>query len=158
MGRLLPLLALADLALVVCALIECLSVEEHEIRALPRGAWVLIILLFSPVGGIAWYVAGRPERAATAARARSGSQDDPARAAEGARAPSPDDGVAPPAEPGRVLAPDDDPEFLRKLSERNRRDNEDMLRAWEADLLRRERDLRRARERPAEEPPGDAKA
>ena len=62
MGRLFPLLALADLAILVIALIDCLSVEEDEIRALPRVAWVFIILLFSPVGGIAWFVAGRPQR------------------------------------------------------------------------------------------------
>src|SRR2546430_15197572 len=69
MGRLFPLLALADLALIVVALIDCLSVEEFQIRALPRVAWVFLILLFSPIGPIAWFVAGRPQRDAAGAAA-----------------------------------------------------------------------------------------
>ena len=61
MIRFYSLFVLLDLALLLIALIGCLSAEEHEIRALPRIAWVFIILLFSPVGWIAWYVAGRPK-------------------------------------------------------------------------------------------------
>lgn len=133
MGRLFPLLALADLAIMVIALIDCLSVEEHEIRALPRLIWVLLILLFSPVGGIAWFVAGRPVRAA-APRARQWA---------------PGNGFP---ENERPLPPDDDPEFLRRLAARNRRQDEDMLRAWEADLRRREEELRRRKGDPPNDP------
>jgi hypothetical protein len=129
MGRLFPLLALADLALVVVALIDCLSVEEYEIRALPRFAWVLLILLFSPVGPIAWFVAGRPARATV---------------------PTVDDPLLYPT-PGRAVAPDDDPEFLNQMAVRNRKEDEEMLRLWEADLRRREEELRK-REEP-EDPP-----
>ncbi|GIH13520.1 PLD nuclease N-terminal domain-containing protein [Rugosimonospora africana] len=145
MGRLLPLLALADLALMVVALIDCLSAEEFEIRALPRIAWVFIILLFSPVGGIAWFVAGRPDRTAAAAG--------PPRE----RGWQPGGGFPEPERPPRDLAPDDDPEFLRQLDARNRQEDADRLRAWEADLRRRERELRQRQERPAEEPPADPK-
>src|SRR5215471_6153240 len=60
MLRLYSLFVLLDLALLVVALIDCLSAEEHAIRALPRVAWVFLILLFSPIGAIAWFVAGRP--------------------------------------------------------------------------------------------------
>ena len=116
MGRLLPLLALLDLALVVVALIDCLS-TEGEIRALPRAVWVFIILLFPPVGPIAWLVAGRPARAA-------GPAD-------------------PLLSPTRVLAPDDDPEFLRQVGAGNRAEEEEMLRLWEEDLRRREDELRK---------------
>jgi phospholipase D-like protein len=130
MGRLFPLLALADLALMVVALIDCLSVEEFEIRALPRFAWVLLILLFSPVGPIAWFAAGRPARAAV----RTGA----------------DDPLLFPT-PGRAIAPDDDPEFLNQMAVQKRKEDEEMLRLWEADLRRREEELRK-REKP-EEPP-----
>jgi hypothetical protein len=126
MGRLFPLLFLADLALLVVALIDCLSTDEYEIRALPKIVWVFIILLFSPVGPIAWFIAGRPERAK--------------QATGGSRQPGP---VA--AEPTRArqqLAPDDDPEFLRGLA-KTLRDDEDLLRKWEADLRRREEELRK---------------
>ena len=144
MGRLFPLLALADLALMVVALIDCLSTEEHEIRALPRIVWVFIILLFSPVGGIAWFVAGRPDR--SAATATAGATD---------RAWPPAHGFPEEQRPARDLAPDDDPAFLDRLAARNRQADTEMLRAWEADLRRRERELRRDRGRPAEEPPAD---
>jgi hypothetical protein len=121
MGRLFPLLALADLALIVVALIDCLSVEEYQIRALPRLVWVFLILLFSPVGPIAWFVAGRPERVT------AGAPTDPVTYSA----------------PGRSLAPDDDPEFLGRITARKRQEDEEMLRLWEADLRKREEELRR---------------
>jgi hypothetical protein len=142
MGRLFPLLALADLALLVVALIDCLSVEEGEIRALPRVAWVFIILLFSPIGGIAWFVAGRPQRSG----ARAGTW-------------RPGSGFPESERPRRELAPDDDPDFLRRLSANDRAEDEERLRTWEADLRRRERELREQRNRSkdpqAPEPPTD---
>ncbi|HEX5569435.1 MAG TPA: PLD nuclease N-terminal domain-containing protein, partial [Streptomyces sp.] len=61
MIRLYGLLVLVDLVLIVVALIDCLSAEEHAVRNLPKVAWVFIILLFSPVGPIAWFIAGRPQ-------------------------------------------------------------------------------------------------
>ena len=129
MGRLFPLLALADLALIVVALIDCLSVEEFQIRALPRVVWVFLILLFSPVGPIAWFVAGRPERATAAA---------------------PADPVTYTA-PGRQVAPDDDPEFLGRIAARKRQEDEEMLRLWEADLRKREEELRKREQRPEDD-------
>jgi hypothetical protein len=136
MGRLIPLLALADLAILVIALIDCLSVDEHAIRALPRVAWVFIILLFSPVGGIAWFVAGRPLR-------------DPAARQQW----RPGNGF-PEAERPRSAAPDDDPDFLRRLATPTQRDDGELFRAWEADLRKREEDLRRREEErnPSDEP------
>jgi len=120
MGRLFPLFALLDVALIVVALIDCLSVEEFEIRALPRVVWVFLILLFSPVGPIAWFVAGRPQRATAAAAS----------------------GPAGYPRSGGQLAPDDDPEFLRRMAA-SRRDDEELLRMWEADLRKREEELRK---------------
>jgi hypothetical protein len=131
MGRLFPLLALADLALLVIALIDCLSVEEYEIRALPRYAWVLIILLFSPIGPIVWFVAGRPVR-------------EPRPANDALLYPT----------PRRALAPDDDPEFLSQMA-RSRKEDEEMLRLWEADLRKREDELRKQDKREEDDPPTD---
>src|SRR5438067_7209424 len=120
MGRLFPLLALADLALIVIALIDCLSVEESEIRALPRVVWVFLILLFSPIGPIAWFVAGRPERAGGGGAPRYARRTDP-------------------------VPPDDDPDFLRRMS-RTSPEDEEMLRLREADLRKREEELRKREE------------
>jgi hypothetical protein len=132
MPRLFVLFALATLALLVVALIDCLSCENYEIRALPKAVWVLIILFFSPVGAIAWFIAGRPQR----------------EVAPGAGIWRP--GAAFPERPRpRPVAPDDDPDFLRELAARTRHDDEDLLRRWEEDLRRREEELRRRK--PTEE-------
>jgi hypothetical protein len=124
MFRFYALFFLLDLAVLVVALIDCLSVDEGGIRALPRVYWVLLILLFSPVGGIAWFVAGRPQTVVPKAKAWK-----------------PGNGF-PEAERPRDRAPDDDPEFLRGLA-KSRREDEDLMRRWEEDLRRREDDLRR---------------
>ncbi|GIG86359.1 PLD nuclease N-terminal domain-containing protein [Plantactinospora endophytica] len=130
MVRLYALLAIGQLILAVFALISCLSAEDDEIRALPRFAWVLIILFFPLIGSIAWFVAGRPvsaERPVAGGRPAGGRDS---------RAP---------------LAPDDDPEFLRSLdNERSKRDRE-LLDRWEQDLRRREDELRRRDSEPPRE-------
>ncbi|MEH1126576.1 PLD nuclease N-terminal domain-containing protein [Micromonospora sp. CPCC 206061] len=114
MVRLYLLIFVVQIALAVIALISCLSAEEEEIRALPRLAWLLIILFFPLVGSIAWFLAGRP-------------------ASKGGAS----------AEPPRPTAPDDDPDFLRKLNtDQSRRDRE-LFDKWEEDLQRREDELRR---------------
>jgi Phospholipase_D-nuclease N-terminal len=129
MARLYMLFALADLAVLVIALIDCLASDEYEIRALPKVVWVFIILLFSPIGGIVWFVAGRPQHAGAVGRTEVWR---------------PGAGFPEPARPGRQVAPDDDPDFLRNLARTNRED-EEMLRTWEADLRRREEELKRRR-------------
>jgi hypothetical protein len=125
MGRLFPLLFLVDLALLVIALIDCLSSDESDIRALPKVVWVFIILLFSPVGPIVWFVAGRPQKTAP----RPGVW-------------TPGAGFPEASRPRRQVAPDDDPEFLRGLA-KSRKEDEDLLRRWEEDLKRREEELRK---------------
>lgn len=129
MLRLYSLFVLLDIVLLVVALIDCLSAEEHAIRALPRIAWVFLILLFSPIGAIVWFVAGRPPRAVRMSngelwRPGSGFPEDerPKR--------------------GQPPAPDDDPEFLRDLAG-SLNEDEAMMKKWEADLKRREDELRK---------------
>jgi hypothetical protein len=134
MGRLFPLLFLLNMALVVVALIDCLSSDGADIRALPKVVWVFIILLFSPIGPIVWFVAGRPVRAV-----KSGKE-----------AWKPGNGFPESSRP-RQVAPDDDPEFLQGLA-KSRREDEELLRRWEDDLRRREGELR-DRDKPRE---GDA--
>jgi hypothetical protein len=121
MLRYLPFLLV--LALWIYAFIDCLNTPEEEVRGLPKVVWVIIILLFGEVlvGPIAWLVAGRTRRG-------------PA-------------GGSTPSEWHRnhrtqYVAPDDNPEFLSSLKAEHRRD-ETLLKDWEADLRRREEELRR---------------
>lgn len=124
MIRLYSLFVLIDLALLVIALIDCLSTEEFQIRALPRIAWVFIILLFSPIGAIAWFIAGRPARAV---RLSNGTTWRPGGGFPEKERPR-----------GGPTAPDDDPEFLKRLGE-----DQSMLKRWEDDLRRREEEMRK---------------
>ncbi|MFF5171388.1 PLD nuclease N-terminal domain-containing protein [Micromonospora sp. NPDC000089] len=140
MVRLYGLLFLVEIVLGICALISCLSAEEGQIRALPRVAWVLIILLFPLVGSVVWFAAGRepgPARPRTAWPMGDGFSE---------------------RDRANRVAPDDDPEFLRSVAERSRRQDEEMFRRWEDDLRRREDDLRRrAGDAPREEDRPDAR-
>ncbi|MFD7922924.1 PLD nuclease N-terminal domain-containing protein [Streptomyces sp. NPDC059740] len=141
MLRYLPFLLV--LALWIYAFVDCLQTPEEEVRGLPKTVWALVILLFGEVlvGPVAWLIAGRP-------RGRS-----PLGAARDSRRSRQD-----------RVAPDDDPEFLRSLdtgaarrAEQARQD-EQRLSDWEADLRRREEELRRresdGRGSGAEETPG----
>lgn len=129
MARLYSLFVLIDLALLVVALIDCLSADEDRIRALPRIAWVFLILLFSPIGAIVWFVAGRPPRAI---RMSNGEMWRP-----GSGFPEKDRPAS--------KAPDDNPEFLRQVVD-SLKDDENLMKKWEADLRRREEELRKKQE------------
>jgi hypothetical protein len=124
--RLYGLFFLINIALLVIALIDCLSTDEYAVRNLPKVVWVFIILLFSPIGPIVWFVAGRAQREQVG---RGGPW-------------RPGNGFPEAERPRRQLAPDDDPDFNRRV-ERSRREDEEMFTKWEADLRRREEDLRR---------------
>jgi hypothetical protein len=126
MGRMLPILFLINIALLIIALIDCLSTDESKIRALPKVIWVFLILLFPVVGPIVWFVAGRPQKNA---QPRTGVW-------------APGGGFPESNRPRRQVAPDDDPEFLRNIRA-SRKEDEDLLRQWEEDLRKREDDLRK---------------
>ncbi|MEK2471785.1 PLD nuclease N-terminal domain-containing protein [Streptomyces noursei] len=124
MLRYLPFLLV--LALWIYAFIDCINTPESQVRGLPKVVWVLIILLFGEVliGPIAWLVAGKERH-----RVAGGGGSTPS---EWHRHHSTTTWVA----------PDDNPEFLRSLREENKKD-EALLKDWEADLRRREEELRR---------------
>ncbi|WP_212840923.1 PLD nuclease N-terminal domain-containing protein [Catellatospora sp. IY07-71] len=128
MGRLGLIFFFASLILTVAALVSCLSAEEDRLRTLPRWAWVLIILLFSPIGGIAWFIVSRADAAPRRNVWRQGS------------------GFPEAQRPGRPLAPDDDPEFLRRIAKEAKETqaaDRELLSKWEMDLRRREEELRK---------------
>ncbi|MFF7927630.1 PLDc N-terminal domain-containing protein [Streptomyces mirabilis] len=126
MLRYLPFLLV--LALWIYSFIDCLNTPEEEVRGLPKVVWVIVILLFGEVlvGPIAWLVASKVGRGPTRGVTPS----------EWHREQRP-----------QYVAPDDNPEFLNSLStepapSKNVKD-EALLKDWEADLRRREEELRR---------------
>ena len=81
------------------------SAERTKVRLLPKWVWVALCILTTPVGGILYLSLGRPVIAA------DGSP----------RANVP----GKPASQSRTTAPDDDPEFLRKLAKRLREEGKE---------------------------------
>ncbi|WP_240135449.1 PLD nuclease N-terminal domain-containing protein [Streptomyces sp. MUM 178J] len=119
------LMFLVPLALTIYAFIDCLNTPEDEAKHLPKIAWVFIILLFWIVGPIVWLAAGKTRGASAHGRTASERR-------RGHRA--------------TWVAPDDNPEFLQSLREEKKKENkkdESLLKDWEADLRRREEELKR---------------
>lgn len=83
------LLLLVTLAVTIYAVIDAIQTEDTRIQHLPKLIWIVLILLFSPIGAIAWFFTGR--------------QRGPQNGRQGPRFPSAPRG------------PDDDPDFLRNL-------------------------------------------
>lgn len=95
------LLPLVQIGLLVYCLVDCIQSDSDRVRNLPKVVWVILIVLLPVIGGIAWLVAGRPERTPTS------------------RAPWPatrTSGFPEYERPGGPpRGPDDDPDFLRRL-------------------------------------------
>ena len=81
------IVVLITVGICIYALVDCLRSPGDEVKALPKPLWVVLILLAPLLGGIAYLVFGR-----------GGTSSGPG----GTRQP-------------RVVAPDDDPDFLRSL-------------------------------------------
>jgi len=97
----------------VYAFFDALTTPGQETRNLPKILWMVVIVLFFPVGAILWLFLGRPRRSAPV------QGDAPA---EGEVESSADDldpsDFAKPSGSRRPIGPDDDPEFLRDLNRR----------------------------------------
>jgi len=91
------------LALDVFCVIDLIQTREDEVRNLPKIAWLFLILIFTPIGSIAWLAAGRPQ-----GQARRGAYERSV-----PHYPEYD-------RPGRSagLTPESDEEFLRRVRER----------------------------------------
>ena len=88
MVRLYVVVAFLAVAFDIFALVDVALIDKGRIRALNRGAWIVIILLLPVIGALIWFLVGRQRLD------RGGER--------------------------RMIAPDDDPSFLRNL----RRDEE----------------------------------
>lgn len=136
------ILFLAALAVWLYAVLDAISSDRTQVRALPKGLWVAIVLLTFVVGAVAWIVYGRPRASSTTRRPTLGSSGRtawPARPGRSGAAPA--NGLF-----GRGSsrpAPDDDPEFLAGLDRRAAQEHEKLLGSWEDDLRRREEQPRR---------------
>ena len=109
MGRAILIIGAGALAVgvIIYSLIECAQTEKYKVRAIPKGAWILVILLLPVIGAVLWLFFGRPKK------------------------------EEPGNQPQRGRGPDDDPQFLRNLEERRRQQaHERRLQEWENELKR----------------------
>lgn len=74
------------------------SAQASAVRLLPKWVWVVLCLLVTPIGGLLYITLGRPIGDGPSGRGGSGG-----------RGP---------------IAPDDDPEFLRNLADRLKKDGD----------------------------------
>jgi hypothetical protein len=87
MTRVIPIILIFGLT--IYALIDCARADESQVKNLPKWGWLLLIIILGPqalaIGPIAYLLAGRNKPKG----GRAGKR--------------------------RILPPDDDPDFLRKL-------------------------------------------
>lgn len=107
---LLPLLAVG---LAVYALVDLASSDEDERGGIPKGLWVVLIILLPFLGPIAWILVKR-SASRSGARSRPAGRPGPGSAPGGAR-----------RRRNAPVAPDDDPEFLWRLEQQQRRQARD---------------------------------
>jgi cbb3-type cytochrome oxidase subunit 3 len=92
----------------IYSIVDTALIERSRIRALPKPAWLAIVIIFPLIGGVLWFIFGRARRG-TVTRSR-------------------------------VIAPDDDPEFLgsigrsRVKNTKQTRDEAERIRQLEKDL------------------------
>jgi len=91
-------LTLITVGVAIYAIVDCWRSRPDEVRYLPRAVWILTILVFPLMGAIAYLMMGR-----TTAAGPNGTP------------------------PRRVIAPDDDPDFLRSLQVNRRPTREPRL-------------------------------
>jgi hypothetical protein len=87
--RLLIFIAVAWLLFTVFVTVFAASAKKNEVRNLPKWLWIVICLAVPIIGGLLYLVLGRPVGRAKGTSGR-----------------------------GRTVAPDDDPAFLRDLSDK----------------------------------------
>ena len=87
MSRVLPIAFIVWAAFTVFSAVNIVLIDRSRVRALPKAAWIVLVILLPIVGGVLWFAVGR---------VRVGDAGRGAR-----RAP---------------VAPDDDPAFLSRLN------------------------------------------
>lgn len=122
MPRLLIPLILISVGIMIYALIEAISTPSERTRIMPKGLWIVVIVLVPLIGGALWLLFGN----------------------ENSYLASTVSGFHKTTGPSRPTNPDDDEAFLRSLDiQRAQQRRAEELRRREAELRRREEQLKR---------------
>ena len=109
------LLFMFVLATTVYAAVDCINAEEEDRRGLPRGLWLILIIMLPIFGPVSWYLISSSQRRARLAA--GGSMSSRATPSGGGYGRPPQR----PQRPSRPVAPDDDPDFLWRLEQAQRK-------------------------------------
>jgi hypothetical protein len=112
------------IALWLYCIFDVIATDEILVRSLPKMAWLFIVIILPDIGSIAWLALGRPQFAGWRPGDTEGRQT------------------------RRVVGPEDRPDFSSPRGSGPA--DASRLEAWEADLQRREQELRRQK---PEDPP-----
>jgi hypothetical protein len=124
--RLWGLAGLVTIALWIFCIFDVIAADESLVRNLPKTMWLMLVIFIPTLGSIAWLALGRPQNVGWT----PGSTDYRA--------------------PRRAVGPEDSAGWSSG-NPATENDRARQLRAWEAELQRREDDLRRRGE--ADPPP-----
>lgn len=127
MPRLLIPLILVSLGVMIYALIEAISTPSERTRIMPKGVWIIVIVLIPLVGGVLWLLFGN----------------------ENSYLASTVQGFKKATGPARPTSPDDDEEFLRSL------DIQRAQQRKAEELRKREEELRRLEKKFQDKPDSD---
>lgn len=61
----------------IFSIVDCALADRDRVRAVPKAAWVPIVVVFVVIGGILWFVIGRPRRGNTGRGRTLAPDDDP---------------------------------------------------------------------------------
>jgi hypothetical protein len=114
------LLYVLPLVLMLYALIDCVQDDDAERTGLPKALWIVLIILIVYFGPIAWLVVTKIAKPKSHDRPSSPRSSPPVFPRGAARRSGP-------------TAPDDDPDFLRRLDEQARRNRRQNRNTGEAD-------------------------
>ncbi|WP_159611936.1 PLD nuclease N-terminal domain-containing protein [Glutamicibacter sp. JC586] len=76
MVRFIIFAAVVSVALMIYTLIECSRAEKHQVRSLPKSAWVVVIILLPLIGAVLWFVLGRPQSSTSQSTGQQKAPDD----------------------------------------------------------------------------------
>jgi hypothetical protein len=77
MARLWFGIVIAVVAFMVYALVDAIMVDRARVRGVPRGVWILIILIIPVLGSVLWFSIGRGRRAHKTVSPSTAPDDDP---------------------------------------------------------------------------------
>lgn len=128
------ILVVLTVAVTIFALADCARTPSDQLPAkIPKALWLLLILVFTPIGGLGWILVSRVMQA----EARGGQLNRGIWYSDESAIKLPSRSYSP-AEP-EIIAPDNDPEFLWKLERELQRKRREQQKATDDHAARKDK-------------------